>query len=396
MQSSFGWCRLFYGRNRDLGKARAWLERAKSFGCNTVRLFDEAHNHDGHNFFEKINAKPWKLNQPTNSRFSMTREHKRAHIEQTKLLVETGMVAERVINATIKEMPGPLQGHVERTAHFWERMNRTVMQFAHEEGLTNTYYENVNEMNAHVPQALYQYMFNDVNGVDLINNAMPQRAGRDYPGVPYGISNGGGWEHDYKNYTVCNIHSPRGGNRWHQVFEPVQRLVRKFEIPVILNENMHGMSREQWYRWVTERRWPNAEKLAAQSRPDTDQEVERMVTQMKEAFRAGAAGYCLHNMNGMLSDPNLDYDGFEIAFGEAYQSPVDPGNPPHPEPPEPGNKILRAYRPIINQAYKDILRRPVDPEGLKDYVNYLHGGGSEAEMRNALMRSEEFWDKFLA
>ena len=48
---------------------------------------------------------------------------------------------------------------------------------------------------------------------------------------------------------------------------------------------------------------------------------------------------------------------------------------------------------VINLAYQRILGRPADPSGLDNYNRLMNAGLSEADMREALLRSGEYADK---
>jgi len=48
------------------------------------------------------------------------------------------------------------------------------------------------------------------------------------------------------------------------------------------------------------------------------------------------------------------------------------------------------FGPIISLAYMRILRRPPDPEGLETYNQAMNSGLSEAQMRESLLRSNEY------
>lgn len=48
---------------------------------------------------------------------------------------------------------------------------------------------------------------------------------------------------------------------------------------------------------------------------------------------------------------------------------------------------------VINLAYQRILGRPADPSGLDNYNRLMNSGVSEADMREALLRSGEYADK---
>lgn len=48
---------------------------------------------------------------------------------------------------------------------------------------------------------------------------------------------------------------------------------------------------------------------------------------------------------------------------------------------------------IINTAYMRILARPADPGGIENYNRLMNSGFSEAQMRESLLRSQEYADK---
>jgi hypothetical protein len=52
-------------------------------------------------------------------------------------------------------------------------------------------------------------------------------------------------------------------------------------------------------------------------------------------------------------------------------------------------------RLIVRQAYRDILRREPDRNGLRQYTNaMLHDGWSEADVRRSLFNSTEYRQRF--
>lgn len=51
------------------------------------------------------------------------------------------------------------------------------------------------------------------------------------------------------------------------------------------------------------------------------------------------------------------------------------------------------YRPIIRDAYREILGRAADAGGLASYNRRMNEGLSESELREALLRSDEYADK---
>ncbi len=51
------------------------------------------------------------------------------------------------------------------------------------------------------------------------------------------------------------------------------------------------------------------------------------------------------------------------------------------------------FTPIIRDAYREILQREVDPDGRSFYNTEMNAGMSEADMRESLLRSEEYAQK---
>jgi hypothetical protein len=51
---------------------------------------------------------------------------------------------------------------------------------------------------------------------------------------------------------------------------------------------------------------------------------------------------------------------------------------------------MPSFAPIIHDAYQEILRRPPDPGGLAHFNERMNQGLSEADLREVLLRSEEF------
>ncbi len=72
---------------------------------------------------------------------------------------------------------------------------------------------------------------------------------------------------------------------------------------------------------------------------------------------------------------------------------AEPKPGPAPIPPKPQPKEVY-FDHVIDQAYKDIFKRSVDPSGLKSYNEKMRQGWSEAEMRQALLDSPAYKKRF--
>ena len=51
---------------------------------------------------------------------------------------------------------------------------------------------------------------------------------------------------------------------------------------------------------------------------------------------------------------------------------------------------MPSFRPIIRHAYREILRREADRGGLEDYNRRMNAGLAEEDMREDLLRSDEY------
>jgi hypothetical protein len=58
-----------------------------------------------------------------------------------------------------------------------------------------------------------------------------------------------------------------------------------------------------------------------------------------------------------------------------------------------GEASMPNFGPIISMAYKDILRREADPGGLAHYNDLMRDGLREVDLREGLIRSQEYADK---
>lgn len=361
----------------DMGKAHRACERIEELGFDGIRIFDEHHDWEGNTFLTHGAplSKPYNLRQTTSSAFDLSGEQKVSYLRLLELLSQHDLIAELCINATIKTSPGYLGGKPDRTVRYWERMLRTVMQYVNQHDVEGRIiWENCNEFDAHISTDAYRFLRFDSNGVDLVPR-MAERAEQDAPGRPFGISQGGEWEPiKYKAppYTHANIHSTRHADWWN-ISDKINKAKAMFAgVPLALNENMHGMSRAQWDYWVTQGHHPNPAKLANQSVPDTDVDVELMLRQYTAA-RDAEVSYCLHNANGIFSDPDLPLDGFELALA------VKP--PP----------ARLKYETFVRDAYRKVLHRDADQGGLEHYNRVIETGEIQpTDLINILYRSKEY------
>jgi hypothetical protein len=188
--------------------------------------------------------------------------------------------------------------------------------------------------------------------------ARPENPGGqpDYPGSLLSISEGGEegagkWEIEYPTGTLShiNIHTPRGRD-WKNVGPDIQRFLNKYKKPVILNENNHYMEPEQWAEWI-----PQIPNWAGISTKD----AKGIIEQAKNAYAAGAAGYTLHWMTGMLTNPDLPLTKVEKLWKAEFGAEAPP--PPDPEPePEPEGKSF--WQKILDFLVSILVPKQDEPE----------------------------------
>ncbi len=101
--------------------------------------------------------------------------------------------------------------------------------------------------------------------------------------------------------------------------------------------------------------------------------------------KGGVDYYIIHDEKGMQCD--VDWPR-KVTRLEAALGGAEPPPPP-PPPPPPGVD----YRPIIDRAYREILGRPGEQAGLNHKNEKMRDGWTEAEIREEMIRSEEYRKK---
>ena len=155
--------------------------------------------------------------------------------------------------------------------------------------------------------------------------------------------------------------------------------------PVYANEIHHYIDPSMW--WTVERDWFRPRS----STKDTEARYRFM-----QEMRAEGMWVCDHSLVGMANGHWVEEDNDSLMELDGIEQRLlaDMGGPsPVPDPP-PVPTTLR-YQRIIAQAYEEILGpgRTPDTSGLAHYNERMHAGMTEAEMREALLRSEEYEQK---
>lgn len=275
---------------------------------------------------------------------------------------ETGCVFELTIDATLKHDDIP-KGEID---HVIRVVGIQMGQFALDYPQALIIPETRNEWNAHNQAG---HSLSEVN-------MWAYRWERDeyWDGVRPICSGGGENDFDYAvggpgKYAMGLIHPERGENWWYIKPETVFRLREKANgYPIGANESMYYVEKEdrerasRWYRvggWTTD--WARYEQFAVDMLAKFDYII-------------------FHDEKGVQADVSWPREETRLEKWARAKWGVAPP-PPKPK--------LRFER-VISQAYKEILGRAPDEDGLRHYNNLMHGGLTEAHMRESMLRSAEY------
>jgi len=206
---------------------------------------------------------------------------------------------------------------------------------------------------------------------------------RDCPGELLGVSQSQP-KHEYtpglglgmESPDDIRLHTRRDGD-WENAPGEIVTKFWKHNIPIFINESILHMTQSQWNYWI-----PRIPKWTGLATTDAGRFVR-----LHRGFWERGIYSTLHTMRGMDGGwPESPPGVLEEMIAEELG-----GNaPPPPPPPPPRYK----FAPIIQLAYQEILGRAADDGGLSNYNNLMANGMSEANMRETLIRSKEFNDKF--
>jgi hypothetical protein len=108
---------------------------------------------------------------------------------------------------------------------------------------------------------------------------------------------------------------------------------------------------------------------------------KKLVQYYKDVLAAGVS-VTAHDLLGQMTNPYPELSPLELAIKE-WRAPGPPPPPP---------KRYR-YERVISLAFRELLGRDVDPGGLEGYDWAMTNGMTEAELREHLIRSEEYQEK---
>jgi hypothetical protein len=407
------WARGLGGKWLDA--VERFIERKQSQGCDGGRVFGETtywHDRDDnpnndHKFFNvdrSTSLRMWNYGQLVRRIHPdrLTVHNQKLILKLIELARKHDFKIEFCTDATLKHSPGvgwDVIGHcIRQTSHFFNRIHSAdwdpkTMGHPTDAKITaevRAMFENVkgpinhlideethNEFDAHSREAW------EIDGMDSAAalrevNMQLSRHDResDWPAGTIGVSHGGRDTIEYavgpKGADTVKVHPSRSGD-WSRVGDRFKHLER-YGAHVYMNETKHFIDPSMW--WTVEQGW---------FRPGSSTtDVDRI---LKFEFDCLSNGYsfCRHGLVDMANgvwirgetiEP-MELDAREIATGS------------FPPPPK---KYKHTH--IIALAYQQVLGRAADEGGIKNYDDLLSRGMSEADMRNDLMRSEEFDNKF--
>ena len=351
--------------DEPLSKADRWLERVASQGFHGVRVFGETESWDS-KWFGKYphNKDVWDLNmlrrgeRPT----SLTGLNGKMIRKFVELLKKHGLVAEYVVDATLKHTDGvcaaSISQCIRQTAHFIRELEKEL-------GSVNMFMELHNEWDAHNKANLTMHELT----MQFIRTRRQESDGsyRQWPEGVVGVSHGGRDTIDYPvgrpdGADYVAIHPERSGDWWEL---PDLGPLKRHGVPVYFNESICYVDSKDWGEYIQQNQWfrPTACTF----------DLDKYLGFMQAALDAGVS-FCVHDFEGMASDPDLEWTKLEYALGE-----------PGPSPVSVSNAIERA----VTLGYQQLLGREPDTAGKAHYVSEMQSGTTEAQFREQLIRSQE-------
>ena len=352
-----------------------WFERVASLGLHGVRVFGETTDwgRSDHMFFNGDRATSdlmWdydELRAGSRPR-DLTTHNQVMLLKLHDLLQKHGLIAEYVIDATLKHTPGvgwDVIGHC----------IRQTMAFFREQEFSNILVELHNEWDAHSQGSWLASEYDRQGALGELNRQLNRvRRAEQWPDAVFGVSHGGRNDIEYdvvsdKQYVA--YHPERQGD-WHLT----TNLGREYRglNPVYYNESKHFIDPMDWDGTIG----------AGWFRPQSStRDIGRYWRFFTESYDNGIS-FCFHHLQGMYSDASLPLNTLEHRIADAF----GPGAPPLPTPP-PALPMVD-YSRIIEPAYQQILGRQPDPGGREHYNRRINEDMTEAEFREELLRSEEY------
>jgi hypothetical protein len=402
-----------------------YFERRRKQGVRALRVFDETtgwylREREPHPFFNieratselmwdyGLIARPGPDVRPSR----LTAHHQVMLLELIRLARKHDMKIELVVDATLKHTPGVswnVIGHCIRcVADYLRNVHRgewvdgadPSVEFGMGSALDpvahariRQAFENVkgplahlvavethNEADAHSLGSWKDSELDEAGAIRELNLQLQRfRRGEQWPEGAVWVSQGGndgdgedGIQYDPELPDCIAIHPERPSLAWRGRFDSLKRHGK----PIYLNEIRHHVGDE--YAW-TIGSWFSPTSSTTEHEDYYDFVVGNI---------AEGRWVCDHSLVGMST-------GYFLQDGEWHEMPLDPFEKMlladgEPEPPR---LVQVTYAHVIAYAYRELLKRDPDREGLEHYDAMMRNGMTESELREQLIRSEEFAQK---
>ena len=251
-----------------------------------------------------------------------------------------------------------------------------------------------NEVGAHDQASWAKSSMDEAAAIREVNKQL-ERTKRFKDGVAEQWPEGACWvSHGGRDTILYNpkfadavaLHASRPSTRVKDRFHHL----RKHGIWIYINELLHYIPRDLW--WTVEQGWFRPGSSTAN--------VSERYNFVDEILADGmcACEHGLTNMsNGRWKDADQDFsemplDPYELARGAKKNGNVTPPKPPDPPdvPEPPVTPPAVDFGRVISLAYRGLLGRGGDENGVNHYNKKMNAGMTEAEMREELLRSEEY------
>jgi hypothetical protein len=410
-----------------------YFERRRKQGVRALRVFDETTGWDlrekePHPFFNRerstselmwdygLIARPGSDVRPSR----LTAHHQTMLLELIRLARKHDMKIELIVDATLKHTPGVgwnVIGHCIRcAADYLRNIHRGEWVDGSDRGVEfgmgsaedpvaharlRQAFEAVkgpladlvavethNEWDAHSGGAWADSDLDKAGAIREVNIQIERfRRGEQWPEGAVWVSHGGrdghgkdAIEYDPRLPDAIAVHPSRPSMEWKNRFDPL----KKHGKPVYLNEIIHHIADEYW--WTMDKGWFRP----ASSTRDHQGYYDFVMGNLESGLWV-----CDHSLVGMSNGyfvqdgewHEMGLDPFERMLGGDVPSPPSPPEPPTPTP------VQITYAHVIAHAYREILKREPDRAGLEHYDAEMRDGMMEAEMREKMIRSQEFAEK---
>jgi hypothetical protein len=387
----------FHGKEGWETRAKMWIEHnQRLLGEHTIlRVFGETGDWSGHQMFgsEPKDEGIWNLDELRDLAKRGIRIRRLTPLNRKvidwlcRMSHETGIAFEYVVDATLKHTEGLVTGTtdhaIRQTALYFRELidgkdapypNATIVFEARNEwNAHNKTKTKINQVNMWA-QRMYRWAKGDDRKVQFRSPGddwVPEQWPEGHIIVDKSTGNGANVGPEPGNFKMSLEHPDRDRPQWWTLPPTFEQLVTDARgVPFGYNESILYCDEEDWTRvrsWYGARGWTT----------DLDHYL-MWLDNCKDSVRY----FIIHDEKGMQCDTHWPRGATRLE--------TELGDYPPPPPPPPPRV---SYAKVVRMAYLDILGRLPDPGGLDFYDRALEAGMTEAEMRERMMRSEEFKKK---